>query len=130
MLVCISLLVYSFYGFNAEGNSEAIFIVTIVLYIILIIFGLIANAVNLKSPVSILTVVTLISTVFFLHEHARNFQSANIAMLIVVITSFIVLIFNIMGGMPWFIALKYLIIPFSIGLTYFERTKRGKYELL
>lgn len=32
--------------------------------------------------------------------------------------------------MPWFAAVKYIIIPVTIGLTYFERVKRGKYELI
>lgn len=130
LLVCISLLVYSFYGFNSERNSEAIFIVSVGLYIILIISGLITNTISLKNPASIFTIVTLIAAIFFLHEHAKNYQSANIAMLVVVISAVIVLIFNLMGGMPWFIALKYLIIPFTIGLTYFERSKRGKYKLI
>ncbi len=35
---------------------------------------------------------------------------------------------NLMMGIPWFIAIKYIIIPFSIGLTYFERVQRGKYD--
>ena len=130
LLVCISLLVYSFYGFNAEKHQEAFFTSSIILYIILVIFGLITNAVNLKSPVSILTMVILISAIFFLHEHMQSFKSANYAMLVIVVASVIVLIFNILGGMPWFIALKYIIIPVTIGLTYFERNQRGKYDLI
>ena len=78
-LVCIALLVYSFYGFNAKRNQEAFFLSAVILYIVVIIFG-------------------------------------------------IVLIFNMMGGMPWFIALKYIIIPVTIALTYFERVQRGKYD--
>lgn len=46
-------------------------------------------------------------------------------MLIIVISSFIVVIFNIMGGMPWFAAVKYIIIPVTIGLTYFEELKEA-----
>ena len=128
-IVCISLLVYSFYGFNAKKNQEAFFTISIILYIILIIFVLISTTLNFKNPISICAIVTLISTIFFLHEHIKSFRSANYAMLIIVISSFMMVIFNIMGGMPWFAAVKYLIIPVTIGLTYFERTKRGKYEL-
>ena len=49
-------------------------------------------------------------------------------MLLTIVSGVIVLIFNMMGGMPWFIGLKYIIIPFTIGLTYFERVQRGKYD--
>ena len=38
LFVCISLLVYSFYGFNAKNNQEAFFTASIILYIILICF--------------------------------------------------------------------------------------------
>ena len=127
LLVCISLLIYSFYGFNAERNQEAFFISAIVLYIILVICGLFTSAFDFKNPISLLTLITLISAIFFLHDYRKSYMSANFAMLVVVITGIIVVIFDILGGMPWFIALKYLIIPFSIGLTYFERTQRGKY---
>ena len=128
LFVCISLLVYSFYGFNAKNNQEAFFIAAIVLYIILIIFGLFTNALSLKNQVTILTVVTLISMIFFLRDYRKNYKVANFAMLIALVSAFIVLIFNVMGGMPWFIALKYLVIPVTIGLTYFERVQRGKYD--
>jgi len=47
-------------------------------------------------------------------------------MLIIIITCIIVMLANLMMGIPWFIAIKYIIIPFSIGLTYFERVQRGK----
>lgn len=67
----------------------------------------------------------MISAIFFLHEYLKNFKSANYAMLIIVISSFIVVIFNIMGGMPWFAAVKYIIIPVTIGLTYFEELKEA-----
>lgn len=40
----------------------------------------------------------------------------------------IVLVFNIMAGKLWYVALKYIIIPVTIGLTYFERAQRGKYD--
>ena len=130
LLVCISLLVYSFYGFNAEKNQEAFFIATIVLYIILIIFGLFSTTFDYKNPVSLLTLITLISAIYFLHDYTKSYISANYAMLIVLISGFIVVIFNIFSGMPWFIAVKYLIIPVSIGLTYFERCQRGKYQFL
>lgn len=127
LLVCISLLFYSFYGFNAK-NQEAIFVSTIILYIILIIFGLLTTTIDFKNPASMLTVITLVSTIFFLREHRRSYKVANFAMLIVLISGFIVLVFNVMGGMPWFIALKYIIIPVTIALTYFERSQRGKYD--
>lgn len=128
LLVCISLLVYSFYGFNAKRNQEAFFTISIILFIILTIFGLITTTLNLKNPSNIVIMITLISTIFFLSEYLKSYKSANYAMLIVIISSVISVILNIMSGMPWFVAVKYLIIPVSIGLTYFERTKRGKYD--
>ena len=128
LLVCISLLVYSFYGFNAKRNQEAFFISAIILYIVLIIAGLFTTTINFKNPVSMLTLVMLVSTIFFLREYTRSYKVANFAMLIVIVSGIIVLAFNMMGGMPWFIALKYIIIPVTIGLTYFERTQRGKYD--
>ena len=128
LLVCISLLVYSFYGFNAKRNQEAFFTSSIILFIILNIFGLITTTLNLKNPSNIFIMITLISTIFFLSEYLKSYKSANYAMLIVIISSVISVILNIMAGMPWFVAVKYLIIPVSMGLTYFERTKRGKYD--
>lgn len=128
LLVCISLLIYSFYGFNAKKNQEAFFTSAVILYIIMILFGLFASAVDFKNPAGILTVVTLISTIFFLSEYKKNYVVANFAMLIALVSGFIVLIFNVMAGMPWFIALKYIILPVTIGLTYFERVQRGKYD--
>ena len=128
LFVCISLLIYSFHGFNAEKHQEYFFISSIVLYIILIVFGLFTSAFYFKNPISVLTVITLVSAIFFLHDYRKSYQSANFAMLVVIITGIIVVIFDIFGGMPWFIAFKYLIIPFSIGLTYFERTQRNKYD--
>ena len=128
LFVCISLLIYSFYGFNAEKNQEYFFISSIVLYIILILFGLLTSVLYFNNPVSVLTVITLVSAIFFLHDYRKSYQSANFAMLVVIVTGIIVVIFDIFGGMSWFIALKYLIIPFSIGLTYFERTQRNKYD--
>ena len=100
-LVCIAFLVYSFYGFNAKRNQEAFFLSAVILYIVVIIFGIFATTVDFKNPVGMLTVITLIS---------------------------MILIFNMMGGMPWFIALKYIIIPVTIALTYFERVQREKYD--
>ena len=128
LLVCISLLVYSFYGFNAKRNQEAFFISAVILYIIVIIFGIFATTVDFKNPVSMLTVITLISMIFFLHEYRVNYKVANFAILIALISGIIVLIFNMMSGMPWFIALKYIVIPVTIALTYFERVQRGKYD--
>ena len=130
LFLCIALLVYSFYGFNAKRNQEAFFIAAVILYIILIISGLFASSFDFKNPVSLLTVITLISAIFFLHEYTKSYISANFAILIVIISGIIIVIFNILGGMPWFTALKYLIFPVSIGLTYFERVQRGKYQFL
>ncbi len=127
-LVCIALLVYSFYGFNAKRNQEAFFLSAVILYIVVIIFGIFATTVDFKNPVGMLTVITLISMIFFLHEYRVNYKVANFAILISLISGVIVLIFNMMGGMPWFIALKYIIIPVTIALTYFERVQRGKYD--
>lgn len=128
LLVCISLLVYSFFGINAKKNQEVFFTTSIILYIILIIFGLITNTVSFKNPVSMLTIVTLFSMIFFLADYRKNYKVANFAMLLALVSAFIVLIFNVIGGMPWFIALKYIIIQVTIGLTYFERVQRGKYD--
>ena len=127
-LVCIAFLVYSFYGFNAKRNQEAFFLSAVILYIVVIIFGIFATTVDFKNPVGMLTVITLISMIFFLHEYRVNYKVANFAILISLISGVIVLIFNMMGGMPWFIALKYIIIPVTIALTYFERVQRGKYD--
>lgn len=127
-ITCISLIVYSFYGFNSKRNQEAFFISSICLYIILTILGLLTSAISLKNPVSIITVITLISTIFFLREYQNNYKVANFAMLIIIITCIIAMLANLMMGIPWFIAIKYIIIPFSIGLTYFERVQRGKYD--
>ncbi|WP_458402578.1 hypothetical protein [Methanobrevibacter sp.] len=84
--------------------------------------------IDFKNPVGMLTVVTLISIIFFLHEYRINYKVANFAMLIALASSVIVLVFNMMDGMPWFVALKYIIIPVTIALTYFERVQRGKYD--
>ena len=127
LLVCIFLLICSFVSFNEKMNQGLFFMVSIVLYIVLILLGLLTSAVDFNNPVSILGVITLVSAIFFLSEYTKNYQSANFAMLVVLISGIIVVIFDIFGGMPWFIAFKYLIIPFSIGLTYFERVQRGKY---
>ena len=40
VIVCISLLIYSFYRFNKTKYQEALFTISIILYIILVIFGL------------------------------------------------------------------------------------------
>lgn len=127
-LVCIAFLVYSFYGFNVKRNQEAFFLSAVILYIVVIIFGIFATTVDFKNPVGMLTVITLISMIFFLHEYRVNYKVANFEILISLISGVIVLIFNMMGGMPWFIALKYIIIPVTIALTYFERVQRGKYD--
>ena len=127
-IVCICLLIYSFYGFNAKRNQEAFFTTAIILYIVLLIFGLITNTINLKNPVGMVGVVTLISTIFFLMEYRKNYMVANFAMLITIVSCIVVLIFNVIWGMPLLVALKYIIIPVTIGLTYFERTQRGKYD--
>lgn len=127
-MVCISLLVYSFYGFNAKRNQESFFMSAVILYIVLTLFGLLVINIDFKNPVGMLTVVTLISIIFFLHEYRINYKVANFAMLIVLASSVIVLVFNMMDGMPWFVAIKYIIIPVTIALTYFERVQRGKYD--
>lgn len=106
------------------------FITSVVLYIILIIFGLFTSSFDYKNPISLLTLITLISAVFFLHEYTKSYVSANFAMLIVIISGLLVVIFDMFGGMQWFIALKYIIFPVTIGLTYFERVQRGKYQFL
>lgn len=57
LIVCISLLIYSFYGFNAKRNQESFFTVSIILFIILIISGLITSSSNLKSPIRVLSTI-------------------------------------------------------------------------
>jgi hypothetical protein len=130
VFVCISLLIYSFYRFKNKKYQDPFFTISIILYIILIIFGLFSTVLNVRSPMFICTVIILISAIFFLHEYLKNFKSANYAMLVIVIASFIVVILNIMGGMPWFAAVKYIIMPVTIALTYFERAQNGKYEFM
>lgn len=127
-LVCISLLVYSFYGFNAKNHQESFFAAAIILYIILTIFVLFTTIINIRNPVTILSVISLVSIIFFFREYKVNYKAANYAMLIVLISNIILLIINVMGGMPWFVGIKYIIIPVTIGLTYFERVQRGKYD--
>ena len=46
LFVCISLLVYSFYGFNAKKNQEAFFTSAIILYIIFVLSGLLVTALD------------------------------------------------------------------------------------
>ena len=128
LLVCIGLLIYSFSGFNAKRSREAIFITSVILYIVVILFGIFASTIDFKNPVGVLTVITLISMIFFLHEYRTNYKVANFAILISLISGVIVLIFNIMAGLPWFVAIKYIVIPVTIALTYFERVQRGKYD--
>ena len=127
LLVCISLLVYSFYGFKVIWNQEAFFLSAVILYVLTIILGIFATTVDFKNPVGMLTVITLISMIFFLHEYRVNYKVANFAILIALISGVIVLIFNMMNGMPWFIALKYIVIPVTIALTYFERVQSSHY---
>lgn len=127
LIVCISLLIYSFYGFNAKRNQELFFITSVILYIVLIISGLFTNTFDYRNPTTILTLITLISTLFFLHDYAKSYRSANYALFITVIASAIIVILSIMDGMHWYTAIKYIIIPVTIALTYFERVQRGKY---
>lgn len=130
VIVCISLIIYSFYRFKNKKYQDAFFTISVILYLILTIFGMLTTTFNVKSPMTICTIIILISAIFFLHEHIKSYKSANYAMMIIVISSFIVVILNIMGGMPWFVAVKYLIIPVTIALTYFERAQSGKYEFI
>ena len=126
--VCISLLVYSFYGFNAKKNQEAFFTSAVILYIIFVLSGLLVTAFGLKTPIGLIPTISLISMIFFLQEYKRNYKVANFAILIALIAGIIMMVFNIMNGMYWFVAIRGIIIPFTIGLTYFERVQRGKYD--
>ena len=65
---------------------------------------------------------------FFLQEYKRNYKVANFAIVIALIAGIIMMVFNIMNGMYWFVAIRGIILPFTIGLTYFERVQRGKYD--
>ena len=39
------------------------------------------------------------------------------------------MVFDVMNGeMYWFVAIRNIVLPVTIGLTYFERVQRGKYD--
>jgi hypothetical protein len=61
--------------------------------------------------------------VYFFKVYRANYKVANFAILISLISGVIVLIFNIMVGLLWFVAIKYIVIPVTIALTYFEEFK-------
>ena len=129
IFVCISLLVYSFYGFNAERNQEAFFMSAVILYIIFVLMGLLATAIEFKTTISVFPTISLISMMFFLREYKTNYKVANFAILIALISSIIVMVFDVINGeMYWFVAIRNIVLPVTIGLTYFERVQRGKYD--
>ena len=132
LLVCISLLVYSFYGFHAKKNQEAFFASSLILYLILIAIGIFTSIIDFKNPVSLLVeLIPLICFVVFLCYYTKSYKIANIAMLIFLIFEVIILIHNVMiGGMSLILVLKYVIIPVTIWLTYYERVFRRKYPFI
>ena len=72
LLACIGLLIYSFSGFNAKRSREAIFITSVILYIIVILFGIFASTIDFKNPVGMLTVITLIIIMFNMVEMKKQ----------------------------------------------------------
>ncbi len=78
--------------------------------------------------------------IFFLHEYRVNYKVANFAILIALISGVIVLIFNMMNGMPWFIALKYLTLKefkgvnttskFKLLRNYFDFPLLGEFKII
>lgn len=128
VLCCISLLVYSFYGFNAEKNQEAYYISAIILYIIILFLGVLSNLINNGSPIGYVIILPLITTIYFLYAYKKNYRSAQYAMLLVLVLQVVVAIcLIVIIGTPWYVGLKILIIPVTIALTHFERVQRGKY---
>ena len=128
LVVCILLLLYSFVGLNGKKSREVLFTTILIMFILLILVGLFANMMDLKTPTGLLTVILLVSAIFFMSEFRKNYKVANYALLVILIASTIITVFNIVAGLPWFAALKYIIIPVTIGLTYFERVQGGKYD--
>ena len=128
LVVCILLLLYSFVGLNGKKSREVLFTTILIMFILLILVGLFANMMDLKTPTGLLTVILLVSAIFFMSEFRKNYKVANYALLVILIASTIITVLNIIAGLPWFAALKYIIIPVTIGLTYFERVQRGKYD--
>ena len=129
IFVCISLLVYSFYGFNAKRNQEAFFTSAVILYILFVLMGLLTTAIEFKTTINVFPTITLICMIFFLREYKINYKVANYAILIALISSIIVMVFDVMNGEIYlFVAIRNIVLPVTIGLTYFERVQRGKYD--
>ena len=127
-LVCIFLLIYSFYAFNKE-NSETYFRIIIGLFAIQLVFGALSFFMNVGSPiVGSLRIIQLIILIYFFVAFTKNYKGAQYAMLLLIVMQIIITIISFDGN--WVIDFKFLIIPCTIALTYFERVQRGKYPKL
>ena len=129
-LVCIMLLIYSFYAFNKE-NSENYFRIIIGLFAIQLVFAVLTCFMNVDSPIlGFLTLIQLIILIYFFVALTKNYKGAQYAMLLVITIEIIIAIIRLTLGTSWVLCFKFLIIPCTIALTYFERVQRGKYPKL
>ena len=126
-MLCISLLAYSFYGFNAEKDQEAYYTAAIVLYIFVLVLGIMTNLFNTHNPAGYIEIITLIAALYFLYAYKRSYRSAQYAMLLIVALQIVVVIWLVMSGVNWYIGLRMIILPAAIALTHFDRVQRGKY---
>ena len=128
-LVCIMLLIYSFYAFNKE-NSENYFKIVIGLFAIQIVLAVLTCFMDVGSPIAgFLRIIELVLIIYFFVAFTKNYKGAQYAMLLIIVMQIIITIIVYMDS-NWFIGFKYLIIPCTIALTYYERVLRGKYPKL
>ena len=129
-LVCIFLLIYSFYAFNKD-NSENYFKIIIGLFVIQLVFSALSWFMDDGSPIlGFLTIIQLIILIYFFVAFTKNYKGAQYAMLLVIAIEIIIVIIDLTLGAHWFSCFKFLIIPCTIALTYYERVQRGKYPKL
>ena len=129
-LVCIFLLIYSFYAFNKD-NSENYFRIIIGLFAIQLVFSALSCFMNVISPiVGFLNIIQLIILIYFFVAFTKNYKGAQYAMLLVIAIAIIIAIIRLTQGESWFSCFKFVIIPCTIALTYYERVLRGKYPKL
>ena len=129
-LVCILLLIYSFYAFNKE-NSEIYFRIIIGLFAIQLVLAVLSCFMDFGNPITgFLRIIQLIILIYFFVAFTKNYKGAQYAMLLVIAIEIIINIIGLTQGAPWFFVFKFLIIPCTIALTYYERVLRGKYPKL
>ena len=129
-LICILLLIYSFYAFNKE-NSENYFKIIIGLFAIQLVFAALGLFMNVGSPIAgFLNIIQLIILIYFFVAFSKNYKGAQYAMLLIIAIAIIIAIIRSTQGSSWFSGFKFLIIPCTIALTYYERVLRGKYPKL